>query len=116
MKRLIQFEMEDGTPVFVESTEEQNREAETLLGGKDEKAAEKAAHKFEKSLAMIQPAAKAVLETFKEIQTPEEISLEFGLNLKAEAGAVFASAASEASFKVNIKWTNKPKGPETETK
>jgi len=33
--------------------------------------------------------------------------LNLGLNLIAKAGAVFTSVDSEATFKVNLKWTNK---------
>ncbi len=40
----------------------------------------------------------------------KEIGLEFGIKCNARAGvAVFASVDSEATFKVSLKWKNKPK-------
>ena len=61
----------------------------------------------EKVVSRIKPAAELVLNSFKEMNTPDEIALEFGLNFKAKTGVVFASADSEATFKVSLKWTNK---------
>jgi len=58
-------------------------------------------------VARIKPAAEAVLNAFREMNTPDEIALEFGLKFTAKAGAVFvASAGSEATFKVALKWKN----------
>ena len=47
-----------------------------------------------------------MLESFKEMNTPDEIDLEFGIKFNAKAGAVFASVDSEATFKVSLKWKN----------
>lgn len=47
-----------------------------------------------------------LLDNLKELNTPDEINLEFGLKFGAKAGAIFASADSEAVFKVAIKWKN----------
>jgi len=46
------------------------------------------------------------LKTFQEINTPAEINLEFGVKFNAKAGFIFASADSEATFKVSLKWKN----------
>ena len=54
-------------------------------------------------LASARPAAEAVVRAFKEL-TPDEVSVEFGLSIDAEAGAVFARAGVGAHFTVNLKW------------
>lgn len=111
MKKLIEFEL-DGQPVYVEaemSETEKGLQRVSRSGGDDEP--EKAASRFTDAVARIKPAAEVVLNTFREMNTPDEIALEFGLNFSAKAGVVFASADSTATFKVSLRWKNeKPKG------
>ena len=47
-----------------------------------------------------------VLQAFREMNTPDEIGLDFGIKFSAQAGAIFASVDSEATFKVSLKWKN----------
>jgi hypothetical protein len=104
MKKLIEFDL-NGQSVYVET---EIIEAEGMrrvnLGGDD--GPEKAESRFVEAVARIKPAAEVVLNTFREMDTPDEISLEFGLKFAAKAGMVFASADSEATFKVSLKWKN----------
>uniref|UniRef100_UPI004056FD70 CU044_2847 family protein n=1 Tax=Candidatus Electronema sp. TaxID=2698783 RepID=UPI004056FD70 len=107
MKQLIEFEL-DGQPVYVETeiTETESIRRASRNGGENEP--EKAASYFTDAVARIKPAAEVVLNAFREMNTPDEIALEFGLKFTAKAGAVFvASAGSEATFKVSLKWSNK---------
>ncbi|CAK8724112.1 Trypsin-co-occurring domain-containing protein [Candidatus Electronema halotolerans] len=104
MKKLIEFEL-DGQPVYVEA---EVSEAEGMRrvsrGGGDEP--ERAESRFVEAVARIKPAAEAVLNAFREMNTPDEIALEFGLNFSAKAGVVFAATDSSATFKVSLKWKN----------
>lgn len=104
MKKLIEFEL-DGQPVYVEA---EVSEAEGMRrvsrGGSDEP--ERAESRFVEAVARIKPAAEAVLNAFREMNTPDEIALEFGLNFSAKAGVVFAATDSSATFKVSLKWKN----------
>ncbi|MGH2593215.1 MAG: CU044_2847 family protein [Anaerolineae bacterium] len=38
---------------------------------------------------------------------PDEVGVEFGIKLNAEAGAFVALAGAEANYKVTLKWTKK---------
>ena len=58
-------------------------------------------------MAHIKPVAKALFGAFEEFNNPQEIQLEFGVKFSAKAGVIFASADSEATFKVSLKWQNK---------
>lgn len=51
-----------------------------------------------------------MLETFRELNTPDEIDLEFGIKLSGRLGALIASVDSEATFKVKLNWTNERPG------
>jgi hypothetical protein len=108
MKKLIEFEL-DGQPVYVEAEASETEMQRISRGGEDEPEPEKAESRFVDAVARIKPAAELMLNTFRDMNTPDEIGLEFGLKFTAKTGVVFASADSEATFKVSLKWTNDKK-------
>ena len=112
MKEMIEFELEDGGTIWIEGEEETLKGMQRVGrgGGSDRQKA----GKFTAALSHIRPAAETVLNAFREMNTPDEIGLEFGMKFTAKAGAVFASADSEATFKVSLKWINSDKGGKKE--
>lgn len=98
-KKLVEFELEDGSTISIEQPSRYN---EVKRSGKD--MVETSMPKFEQAVNQVKPAAKAVLNAFKEMNTPDEINLEFGMKFSASAGAIIASVDSEATFKVNLTW------------
>ena len=104
-KHLVEFELEDGNTIAVE-VEGEGIGAQRVSRGSE---AEKAKSKFTEAVARVKPAAELVLNAFRELNTPDEIGLEFGVKFNAKAGAFLASAGSEATFKVSLKWTNEKK-------
>ncbi len=44
---------------------------------------------------------------------PEEIAVEFGVRLSAEAGIILTSTSGEANLKISVKW--RKQGPPIET-
>jgi hypothetical protein len=57
------------------------------------------------AMTVIKDFANAALSTLKTLEVaPEQSEIEFGIVFKAEAGAVVAKAASEASVKVKLVW------------
>jgi hypothetical protein len=106
MKKLIEFKLADDSSIFIEA-EDTETQARQRVGRGGENETEAATNRFENAIQQIKPAAEAVLQTFQEMNTPNEIALEFGIKFNANAGAIFASAGSEATFKVVLKWVNK---------
>lgn len=112
MNNIIDFQLEDGSIVHVESASDEAGTGMTRVargGPRDTKGApgdEANIERFEAAIAQVRPAAQALLDSLKDLNTPDEIALEFGLKFGAKAGAIIASADSEAVFKVAIKWTN----------
>jgi len=104
MKKIIEYNL-DGEPVHIEVDTMPGDE--TYRGDRTSHGIKKAENSFKDAIKRIRPAADAVLESFKEMNTPDEIGLEFGVKFNAKAGAVFASVDSEATFKVSLKWSNK---------
>jgi hypothetical protein len=69
--------------------------------------AEKSARALDSAMNTVQGMAHRVTETVRDIklsERPDEVSVEFGLKLDAEAGAYIAKASGEAGFKVMLTW------------
>ncbi|MFI8386801.1 CU044_2847 family protein [Streptomyces sp. NPDC085540] len=69
----------------------------------------------------IRPVAQSFVDGFRGMaQAPDELNLEFGLSISAEADVVISSTAAEANFKISLTWTRSPSdgpaaGPEAVT-
>jgi hypothetical protein len=106
MKRLIEFPLQDGGSMVVE-VDEPAPEGVVKAARPGEVAA-RAKETLEDALDKIKPAAQAVVTRLRELHdAPDEIGVEFGIKLSAEAGAFVASAGVEANYKVTLKWSNK---------
>jgi len=104
MKNVIQYELPDGTPIFIETeeTETQGRQR----GSRSQEGLVQTDKRFSDVMAHIKPTAEYVLQSFRDMQTPDEITIDFGIKFQANAGVVFASASSQATFQVTLKWNN----------
>lgn len=66
---------------------------------------EKANQTLEAAVAKLRPAADAVLTSLSGLtSTPEEITVEFGVELTAEAGICIVTLGSSANFKITLTW------------
>jgi hypothetical protein len=109
MKRLVEFTLEDGSTLLVESEEPDSRGA-VVRGGSPIDVVEKAGQSFESALSKIKPVAVAFIEKVRELSdAPEQVGIEFGIKLGAKAGAFIASADAEATFKVTMTWKREHK-------
>lgn len=111
-KQLIEYQLDDGSIIYIESNF-QEKELEPSSGIERINAGPRgldpcvrAANKFNEVVGTLKPVAETLLSTLKELNTPKEIQLEFGVNLSAKAGIVIASADSSVNFKVTLKWEN----------
>jgi hypothetical protein len=60
---------------------------------------------FESALRTVRPAAVAVLDVMRSgVEAPDEVVVEFGVQLSAEAGAIIAASGVQANFKVTLTW------------
>ncbi|MEV6672168.1 CU044_2847 family protein [Streptomyces sp. NPDC051162] len=60
-------------------------------------------------LAGIRPVAQHFVEGFRSMaMAPDEIAIEFGVSLSAEADVVISSTAAQANFKVSLTWQRPP--------
>jgi hypothetical protein len=62
--------------------------------------------RFEKALENVRGAAEKALRIFRDdLLDPDGVEIEFGVKLKAAAGAILAKASSEAHLTVKLSWS-----------
>ena len=104
MKRFVEFPLEDGGTILVEVNEPEGGGSRRATRGSEEEP-EKAPHTFEQALSKIRPATEKVITTLRGlIQKPDEVEMEFGFSLSAEAGVIIASASTQANYRVTLRW------------
>jgi hypothetical protein len=74
--------------------------------GKDHSAlVEHVGKTFEDATAMITPAAQSLIARLRGVEdVPDEIGIQFGVQLSAQTGAFIASVAGQANFTVSMTW------------
>ncbi|MEU2512443.1 CU044_2847 family protein [Streptomyces syringium] len=112
MGRLVEFPAEDGSTVLVEVSGQPT--GVVTRGLHETKVTERAQRTFEDAIYRVQPAMHAVVSHIRSAaQSPDEVQVEFGLNLHAEAGAFIAAAGATANFTVTLTWSrNEPRPTE----
>jgi Trypsin-co-occurring domain 1 len=104
MTRLVEFPLQDGGTVLVQVDEATAGPTTRGLGDRHT-VTEQAQHTFEDAIARVQPAAQSLVSRLRAMaDAPDEVGVEFGLELSAEAGAFIAAASSTANFKVTLIW------------
>ena len=106
MKNLLEFKLDNGESAFIQIEETETQARQRGCRGIDDEGPLVAERTFSQAISSIAPMGNTLLNSFKDINTPDEINLEFGLTFNAKAGVVFKSVESQASFKVSIKWKN----------
>jgi hypothetical protein len=73
--------------------------------GRPAEVVERAQLSFEEALARIKPAADGIIARLRSLSDPpDQIGVEFGLKLSAEAGIFLASASVDANYRVTLTW------------
>jgi len=52
----------------------------------------------------VRPAAEAVFDSLRELESPRQIELEFGIGISGSFGAFIASTQADVGFKVKLIW------------
>lgn len=113
MARLAKFVLPDGSSIVAEVDDEPIENSRVMRGGASASSeiVVKANESFETALDRVRWAAEGLLDRLTSLASPpDEVKVEFGVKLNAETGAVIAKAATEANFKINLKWTRAASG------
>jgi hypothetical protein len=108
MGRLIEFASANGGTVVVEVAEGPGTGV-TTRGMNPAAIIDRAGQSFEDALGRIQPAVQGVIDQMLSLaHRPDEVCVEFGMDLHAEAGAIIAAASTTANFTVILTWRDTP--------
>lgn len=103
MARLIEYAVGGGQSISVQVEDSAAGPVTRGIGGQSITA--RASQTFEEAISRVQPAAEAVVAQLRNLASaPDEVAVEFGLALSAEAGAFIAAASTEANFKISLTW------------
>lgn len=104
MAQLIEFPFEDGSSILVEV--QSGLDGVVTRGGDGYTGVFARAHQtFERALGNIQPAVQSVIDQLFSVRNrPDEVTVEFGIDLHAEAGAFIAAASTSSNFAVTLRW------------
>ena len=106
MATYIEYELEDGTTVLIESSEP---ESGVVRASRDKEGnvIKKAGQKFEAALAGVRPWAAALRRQLDDLLA-DEIEVTFGVKAVGEAGNfAVGKVGAEANYEVTLKWSNK---------
>lgn len=106
---LVEFPLAAGGSILVRTADTGSASPATRgLGQRAaDNAAQRASQSFEDAIDRIRPAADSLLAALTALtHTPDEVNVEFGVELTAEAGAFIANIGSTANFKVSLVWRN----------
>jgi Trypsin-co-occurring domain 1 len=109
--QLIEFPLATGSSVLVEVTERPAGPLTRGLTGGD--VTERAQQTFEEAVSRVRPAVESVIAQLHSLaEAPDEIHVEFGLDLHAQAGAFIAAVSTTANFTVALTWQRQASQPQ----
>jgi hypothetical protein len=103
MADLVEFKLEDGSSVLIET---ESVSSAVTRGRRFTEPFVTADKTFEQAFDRLRPATAAIIEKFRSMaEQPEEIEIEFGVSVNVEAGAIIAKTSGEANFRIALRWT-----------
>jgi hypothetical protein len=100
MDEVVEFTLDDGTTVAVESP---RRGGTSAVGVRDGLVA--SGKTLREAMAPVTAAATQVMDGFRGLaQRPGEVEITFGVKLDGKFGGVIASASADAHLDVTLRW------------
>jgi hypothetical protein len=107
MGKLVEFPLDHGGTILVEVAEPETSSGDRpiLRGHGGPEVIEQAEQTFQESIERVGPAAQILVGRLRALtEPPDELSIRFGLDLHAKAGAFIAEAGAAANFTVELTW------------
>jgi hypothetical protein len=109
VRQLVEFPLRDGGTVLVQVDDGSPGEVTRGWGDRDTGVVEQARQSFEQAVGRVQPAVEGLVNQLRSLAvTPEQIQVEFGLQMSAQVGAFVAGASTTGNFKVSMTWRRSP--------
>lgn len=97
---MIEVPLDDGGHVIIEVDDDAGG---VVKAGRAGEVVARATESLESALESVAPVARAVLAKVREAG-PQQVTVEFGVKLSAQAGAVITRTSGECNFKVTLRW------------
>jgi hypothetical protein len=114
-RRLVEFPLEDGGSVLVQVEDGATAggygggEVTRSWGDREQRVVAQAQQSFEQAVGRVQPAVQALVRRLRSVaESPEEIKVDFGIELSAEVGAFVTGASATGNFTVSMTWRPGP--------
>jgi Trypsin-co-occurring domain 1 len=114
MQRLAIFTTADGDEVAVQVTDDGPMPGApppgmTTRGIPSGRLIERTEQSLDEVLARARPAVTSLLRQVRQQEdAPDELEVEFGIQISLEVGAYIAAASSTANFRVTMRWLAHP--------
>ena len=108
MQRLAIFTTDEGDEVAIQVTDDAVPGV-TMRGASTERLVERTGRNLDQVLAHARPAVDALVRQVREqADPPDELEVEFGIQVSLEVGAYVAAASSAANFRITMRWLSHP--------
>jgi hypothetical protein len=109
VSKYVEFPLEGGGTILIESADEPNRSSAGFLRDGDGRAsAEKAQQSFDASVEAVRRSADLLVTKLRDLSTPpDELQVTFSLKASGEMGGLTVGkggAGADANFSVMLKW------------
>jgi Trypsin-co-occurring domain 1 len=105
MSRLVTFQLDAGGS-FVAEVDDRIEADKTMRGLRSPaELIQEPAKTFEAAIQHARRAAESLVDQFRSLSSkPDEVSVEFGVKLSSETGAIIAKASADANFSITLTW------------
>lgn len=104
MPRILELPLASGGTVLFE-VDQEHPGAKPYRGSGTEAVIKVAGETFDSVVARLRPVADALASQLGGLaHAPDQVSVEFGVKVTADAGVVIAKAGSEASLRITLSW------------
>ena len=109
MTTYIEYELEEGITILIESEEQKSSGVTKVSRDKDGNVIKKTDATFQNALAGVKKSASHLREQLNELKA-DEVEVTFGLKAIGEAGIFgISKMGMEANYTVRLKWDNSQK-------
>lgn len=114
MQRLAIFTTADGDEVAIQVADDDGSvvpaQGMTTRGIPTGRLIERTEQSLDEVLSHARPAVTALLRQVREQEdAPDELEVEFGIQISLEVGAYIGAASSTANFRVTMRWISQPR-------
>ena len=107
MSQIVEFRSEEDRSLLVEV--EDDRGARVMRGGRTADAVIEAGVSLETMLGGLGTAVKGIVSQVRAAADwPDEVEIEFGVKVSADANVIIARTTGEANFRIAMKWSTEP--------